>query len=369
MSKIKKIIVASGTYGTEPSGQATFAQNFMREYGAKHPDVEIIQVVYGSAESGDRLFYVRRGVWRFVRYFVILMKLQNKETLFFAQDLISSGLPAAFASWLSGRRLVIRLGGDFLWEKMLQAKKTTVPLEEYYQQEKSIQERIFLFIYRLVLARARQVVFNTAWQRDLYCQIFALNKQKTSVIENVIDLVATPLDVPSVPTQTRTFVFIGRLIVMKNLRRLISAFGLLTQPDARLAIYGHGPELKILKVLSADDSRISVHGPVQGAEKERIINQADVITNVSLTDIHPHFVLEAIAHGKPVILTKNSYLPESIRNVCHLVDPLDLGQITRAMEHYMSETALQTAREAILVVQIPADWPAAIRAYEGIFSL
>ncbi len=66
-----------------------------------------------------------------------MRKLSNWADVVYAHDLVSVGLPCALAKFLKPRtKLVVRLGGDFLWEKAYNNNWTDKPLSSYYQEPK-----------------------------------------------------------------------------------------------------------------------------------------------------------------------------------------------------------------------------------------
>ena len=52
---------------------------------------------------------------------------------------------------------------------------------------------------------------------------------------------------------------------------------------------------------------------------------------VSLGDISPNFILEAISYGTPVILTRENGIAQRLGNAVMFVDPLDVDAIADAI--------------------------------------
>lgn len=143
----------------------------------------------------------------------------------------------------------------------------------------------------------------------------------------------------------RVFLFLGRLHIQhKGLDVLLDAVtrcqAELRQGRAAIRIVGpdwNGSANELMTEIAerALADLVSVEGPVWGEAKAREFAAADVFLHPSRTEGHPTAVLEALAHGLPVVLT-----PET--NVLHEVlaagagwgvscDPEDLAKTLRRL--------------------------------------
>src|SRR3989344_1223197 len=179
-----KITIATGNYPPEVSGQSTFVANLVN--ALEKLGVPINIVAYGlklADDENEKISRVKRDHSRHWNYFLTVKKDSRQSQIIYAQDLFSSGLPAALAK-TKRQKLIIRLGGDFLWEKMVNDGKSEVALSQYYSTPKSFKQKIYLLIYRFILNRADLIIFNTEWQKKVYQIFFKLNNNKIKVIEN-----------------------------------------------------------------------------------------------------------------------------------------------------------------------------------------
>lgn len=86
-------------------------------------------------------------------------------------------------------------------------------------------------------------------------------QEKLRVIRSAVDLATfEALDAPT--GQPRVVGAVGRLHKQKGFDVLIQAFARLPDPDARLKIFGAGPERAALQALAAKDPRVSLEGHV-----------------------------------------------------------------------------------------------------------
>jgi len=113
------------------------------------------------------------------------------------------------------------------------------------------------------------------------------------------------------------FLFLGPLTEPKGLGDLIEAASLLERGDIpfHLLIAGPAPptdrsawEQRIAQAGLAQ--RVTFHGPVQGAEKTRLLASADCLVHPSHSEGLPFTILEAAAAGLPVIATAVGAVPD-----------------------------------------------------------
>jgi glycosyltransferase involved in cell wall biosynthesis len=120
-----------------------------------------------------------------------------------------------------------------------------------------------------------------------------------------------------IPLGAVVFLFVGRMIHIKNLPFLIESFTSALQQNAHLylLLVGDGPaklELKEqVKGLGIED-RVVFAGRQTGAQLVAHYNAADVFVLTSTYDNFPFVVLEAMACELPVIATRVGGLPQSV---------------------------------------------------------
>ena len=128
---------------------------------------------------------------------------------------------------------------------------------------------------------------------------------------------------------------VGAIQLRKNTARLVEAFESLPE-DWKLvlagATSGYGAE-KILERIAASPARdrIKVAGYVSEKELQRLYSRAAIFAFPSLDEGFGIPVLEAMAHGVPVLTSNCSALPEVAGDAAMLVDPHDVSAIAGAL--------------------------------------
>lgn len=354
----RKLIVASGTYPPEISGQATFVANFKIFLP---DDFQVGVITYGDADFIDEsILIIKRNFWRYFNYWRWLRCQAKEAEIIYAQDLVSSGLPAALAK-RKHNRLYVRVGGDFLWEKMVNNRRQSVPLSRYYSQSKNTTEKFYLLVYRFVLSRCDKIIFNTAWQRDLYIKFFSLTESKTAVIPNPLP---TP-ELNSIPGEE--IIFAGRFILLKNIQRLIEAFKQI-KTKKKLVIIGEGPLKAELVKLTKDDCRIIIKDKMSQEDLRQRVAGSYFFVLPSLSELNPNAALEALALGKPVILTQETGLPAELKKFFISVDPLSVESIKSGLEYLLNETNYKIQLEKIKRSLPKHDWSMVIKQHLDLFN-
>lgn len=145
----------------------------------------------------------------------------------------------------------------------------------------------------------------------------------------------------------RFILFVGQLQPRKNLVRLLKAFGEINRkyPEYKLVLVGKQGWMydKIYETMEEMDLEDSVvfTGYVEDADLPMIYSLSELFVFPSLYEGFGFPVLEAMACGTPVITSNRSSLAEIARGAAVLVDPLDVREIAEAIDHILSDLAIQ----------------------------
>jgi glycosyltransferase involved in cell wall biosynthesis len=344
MSSSKKIIIASGTYLPEVSGQSTFVSMIL-DFFPENYDWRVLAYGNNNERRENKIFIIKRNFLRYFFYWLKIIKQKNKSSIIFAQDLVSSGLPAALAKGRNNK-LVIRIGGDFLWEKMVSQGKCKVPLSQYYQEPKKFQEKIYLLAYRFVFSRCDFIIFNTDQQKNLYQDFFPfLINKKTTVIENSFlqksdnNFNDKNLNIDKRNAfEKKEIIYAGRLTPLKNIKRLVNAFNSIEGVDKKLTIIGDGPLKNDLKIIANSNSNIIFKDAMSQKELSRyLLDNCFLLVLPSLSELSPNVALEALGLGVPTVLTQEVGFSDDVKKFFKLVDPMSEKSIKDALEYFFGK--------------------------------
>ena len=146
-----RILIATGLSPADVGGPAQYGERLSEEFQKLGHSTKIAQ--YGSIESA---------------LFSILPKILWADTVL-ALDTFSVGVPSILWARLLGKRVTVRIGGDFLWESYVQRTGEEITLNQFNSNipKLNLKERIIFFFTKILTRFASQLAFNTKWQRDI----------------------------------------------------------------------------------------------------------------------------------------------------------------------------------------------------------
>jgi len=340
-----KVTLATGIYPPDIGGPATYVRELA--HALQKMQVEVQVITYGKGKSGDDLFPVIRvpkghvPIVRWFRFARALRKHAADADIIYGFSSVSVGMPL-WISHLKHPKKILRLGGDFRWERYTD-KGGSLGLSEWYEKERRHHGAM-----NGLLKTFDHIVFSTEYQQQLYEKVYrALPLHH--VIEN-----ALPTGTPVRHTRHTPFklLFLGRFVSFKNLGSLL--YALQNIPGVLLTLVGDGPLLPVLKKVTRAlglEERVTFLPPQRGDAKNAVFSDHDLLVIPSYTDISPNAALEARSQGLPVLLTEENGLSRQLSEgmiVRTLLSPKDIEPALKdAMDQYekIAERAAQPLPE------------------------
>jgi glycosyltransferase involved in cell wall biosynthesis len=326
-----KIVLATGIYPPQIGGPATYTKALAEKLA--NSGHEITVVTYGEVEKDEKwnVETVSRSIpiIRWWWYSQRLREVGADADIVYAFSSISCGVPLVLAG-LKKPKKVLRLGGDFLWERYTDfggKKSLRMFYESPYVAGKWMMTRL--------LNRFDHIVFSTEFQQKIY-ETHYRRLPKHSVLENALEVESGKWKVESVTSPHTPFrlLFMGRTVQFKNILSLIDAVAQI--PDCFLTIVGEGPQDDMLRKKVEHlglHTRVQFSVSVSGTEKRDMFASHDLLVLPSYTDISPNTALEARAAGLPVLLTKETGLSSTLLKGMTLAELQRPGDIVLAIAH------------------------------------
>ncbi|MDD5072011.1 MAG: GtrA family protein [Patescibacteria group bacterium] len=321
-----KILIATGIFPPDIGGPATYTKTLCEELPKLGCEVKV--VTYGEAgieSNGSQVFKVSRKqniIFRYFKYFWQVLGLAGRADIIYAHDLVSVGLPCALVKFLKPKtKLVVRLGGDFLWEKAYDNGWTDKPLSRYYEEQKNFSEKFFLYVYKFVLSKCDKIIFSTLWQKEIYEKYLKVKPEKVFVIDNIFPEFIPP---EKLFGGGRRILLAGRLIKLKNFAKIFEVVKRL--PEINLLVIGEGPEEENLKKLARKlkiENRLSFKKRLAWPELAEEIFGSFLVLAPSITEISPNLVLECLKLKKPVLVTRECGFYNTYKEKLIFIDPFN----------------------------------------------
>lgn len=310
-----KILISTGIYPPKIGGPSEYSKNLKNALEMAQNRVKI--ATFGLEE------YLPTGVRHMYYLAKILPKILWSDFVI-SMDTFSVALPTILACKILNKKNIIRTGGDFLWEQYVERTKKKVLFRNFYTSEKnnfSVKEKIIFNLTRWTLQNTDCVAFSTEWQRSIFISAYNLDKSKTKIIENYYGEKEDSFN-----ARSKEFVASTRVLVWKNLDLLKSAFAEIKNSHSGITLYTENEKYEDFMI--------------------RMKNAYAVIL-VSLGDISPNMILDALRLNKPFICTKEVGIYERIKDLGIFVDPLNKDEIKSAIARLLDEEEYKIIQEKI----------------------
>jgi glycosyltransferase involved in cell wall biosynthesis len=225
-------------------------------------------------------------------------------------------------------------------------------------------------------ARFAEQARRAAEQSDL---IIAVSRFTAQQVEDLLKVPATRIRViahgvriqPAVSIPRENLVlFVGAIQKRKNIARLVKAFERLPS-DWRLALagssegYGAAEELRAVEE-SPRRISIDVLGYVSQADLEKLYARARIFAFPSLDEGFGIPILDAMAHGVPVVTSNRSAMPEVAGDAALLVDPENVDAIADGLARAIAQEADLARRGSERTQQF--SWKAAVEQTWSVYD-
>ncbi len=193
------------------------------------------------------------------------------------------------------------------------------------------------------------------------------------IIPNAVEVPAvTPPRKPVSDDASLKLIYIGRLVRAKGVFEAVEAVRLLQARNihVRLDLVGAGPDSEELRRSIVDagvQDRVQVSGPQHGADKERVLEESDVLVFPTYREGLPYALLESMAAGTVPVTCSVGGIPDVLSKCeCGIVvpprDPSAVAEAVhrlhrdREMARALSEAAHRVVVEHYQVSRMASDF-------------
>ncbi len=289
-----RILIATGIYPPEIGGPAEYAKNLADIWRGQGHDVTV--------RVFSKFMKFPWGIRHILFFFYVLPKVLSSDAIF-TFEAFSSGL-VTIAGKIFRKKVIFRTGGDLLWESYVERTGDMVLLKDFYStklDKLSTKEKIIFALMKWTLNNLSAVIWSSEYQKQLSIVPYGIKNQKHFIIENYY---GPKKELSSVPN--KTFIASSRNLKLKNLSLLKE-------------IFSENDMVQSGFVLDTN--------PVDHEEFIKKIQESYAVLVVSISEISPNSVIDAIQANKPFIVTKEVGIHDRIKDVAIFVDPKNKGEI------------------------------------------
>jgi len=216
-----------------------------------------------------------------------------------------------------------------LWAAAREARRAGVPYvvsprgmleKELIERKSAIWKAALIGFVERANLQGAAAVHVTSRREAVEAEAFGFSLRQVTEIPNGVDLdraggSASPAIAGAIAAAPYVL-FLGRINWKKGLDRLIEAIA--HAPGARLIVAGNDeegyqPALESIARRSGVSDRVIFTGPVYGADKTALIDGARALVLPSYSENFGNVVLEAMAAGRPVIVSREVGLADLVR--------------------------------------------------------
>lgn len=331
-----RILIVTGIYPPEIGGPAEYAKNLSLAWQKEGHGVEV--------RVFSRFNFLPTGL-RHLAYFCYILPAVWRADFILALDTFSAALPATMAAKLLNKKMILRTGGDFLWEQYVERTGDLVLLRNFYKtsfEKLSLKEIIIFKLIGYILRSVSTVVWSTEWQKNIFMEPYRLTDQKHFVVENYYGP-----KVESYKPERMNFIAGTRPLKWKNSARVQRVF--------------ERPEIKG-KFLEYDNTTT----PHEKFLSKIQHSYALILAN--LGDISPNTILDAIRANKPFILTKETGFYEKLKDVALFVDPENENDIAAKLLFLSDPKIYEEQKRKIEAFTFTHTWEEMAGEYISIYN-
>ena len=321
-----KILIAAGIFPPEAGGPATYSKILASEIAKRGHEVRVL-TYSDKDELGEEFPVIRipRGKFKFVRYwrYFRAAKRYGKEAdIIYAQDTVSAGYPASLAAKVLGKPYVVKVTGDYSWERAYAEGSTKLTTDNF--QKLSVYPKKISKIrdVQIRVCQGARFVITPAEYLKSVVSGWGVTHERIRVIYNSIKMTEMPNRVElrrRLNLEGTILVSAGRLVKLRRFDRLIELMPEILKKilDAKLLIVGGGPEYESLVRMVEHKgltSQIIFTGRVDPITVKEYVVASDLVIVNSVQEGLSHLILEALAYGTPVVAAAVGGTPEIIQH-------------------------------------------------------
>ncbi len=295
------ILLATGLYPPESGGPATYAKLLEERMPAFGFEVTVLP--FRAVRHLPKIF-------RHAAYFLKCLGKARGVNIILAQDTVSVGFPAALAAKLTGKKFVLRVPGDYVWEQARQRYGVVDELDEFQTKSYGLRVGLLRAIQKFVARSANVVIVPSGYMQKIVGGWGVV----PMLVYNGIDI-PVPYELPKERPEGFFIVSFGRQVPWKGfdaLRRVVAR-----EPRWQLKIFDNLP-------------RVQAMGWVK---------VASVYVNNSTYEGLSHQLLEAMALGTPIVATSVGGNPELVQDGGLLIPAKDDEALYQALKKIEDDQA------------------------------
>jgi glycosyltransferase involved in cell wall biosynthesis len=348
-----KITIAANVYPPEIGGPSEYARRLYDTLLIQNHDVKVV--------TFSNLKKFPTGLRHCLYGCKLLLEAINTNYII-ALDTFSVGLPGVIFAKFFGKKIVIRVAGDFLWEAYSDRvikKGERVLLSDFYKTDRyikkfTLKEKIIFWLTKDVLKSSHAVVFSTEWQKNIMMKPYGIEESKAFIIENYYPSVYKPetergTEFLENTDQKKIFLSPSRDRAIKNKKNLSLAWD------------------KLIKEGEVDNLELDTKIVANEVLSEKIEKSYAVVVP-SFSEVSPNMVLEALASGVPSVVTQDNGIKDRLEGLAVFIDPFSVESITNGLKEILNKETYERLCRNISSREFSHSWNEIAQEFIDLYS-
>src|SRR3989344_2840405 len=158
-----KILLAADIFPPQAGGPATYVVMLANELEKRGDEVRIVSLNPQSDSAAVRCpveaVKSQNKLLRYWQYFLLLWKRAKLADVVYAMGPVNAGFPALLASKLRGKRLAVKIVGDYAWEQGVQRYGVSDLIDDFQKKNNyPLAVKFLRWVERLVARKSSAVV-------------------------------------------------------------------------------------------------------------------------------------------------------------------------------------------------------------------
>jgi glycosyltransferase involved in cell wall biosynthesis len=234
---------------------------------------------------------------------------------------------------------------------------------------RSLKKQIYMRLFELpICKRSQALIALTEYEKETYRELGLTNR--IEVIPNGIDL---PEIAHRIEAISPLVLFMARLHPIKGADIAIKAFLTASErfPNARFVMAGPDEFDMVASLAEQIGSNRSIElcGPVTGAEKDKLLQQADIFVLPTESEGFSIALLEAMAYGCAIITTSGAHFDEIETNQAGRIVPRTTDAFAVSLIEMLAnpESTREMGNNARKLVERDYTWDKIVDRYEELY--
>ena len=345
------ICFITGIFPPDIGGPATYMSELASSLYQKQHDVMVITLGEASNDYPFPVKRVSRSHALPVRLFLLFWTLVRygwRSDVWYINGL---EFPAVFAGKLLRKRMVMKIVGDYAWERAMNNGLTDASIDDFQRKKQIRNVELHKSLRSWYTRQVNSVITPSRYLKELVTG-WGVPEERIHVIYNSIEKLPEDLngreDVRKqlgISEREHLLVTVGRLVRWKGMDQLIEILGQLDS-SVTLLIVGDGPEKNKLTDLAGKlnvSERVKFTGKVNRNQALAHINASDVFILNTGYEGFSHVLLETMMTGTPVITTPVCGNPELVTHQKNglLIKQGDRDSLKEAIEQLLHDAVLR----------------------------